>query len=77
MPEGLLEAVRNPTIKLESNKYTEPFKSDSCNIALICIFLDFGLFLGAANLTSNNHTIIAGDSIRAKAPTINPSKAIF
>ena len=44
---------------------------------LRCIFLELGLFLGAANFTSNKPTIIAGDSIKAKAPTMNPSKSIL
>ena len=44
---------------------------------LRCIFLELGLFLGAANFTSNKPTMIAGDSIKAKAPTINPSKFMF
>ena len=44
---------------------------------LRCIFLELGLFLGAANFTSNKPTMMAGDSIKAKAPTMNPSKSIF
>ena len=44
---------------------------------LRCIFLELGLFWGAANFTSNKPTMIAGDSIKAKAPTMNPSKSIF
>ena len=44
---------------------------------LRCIFLELGLLLGAANFTSNKPTMIAGDSIKAKAPTMNPSKSIL
>ena len=36
-----------------------------------------GRFWGAANFTSSSPTMIAGDSIRAKAATMKPSKLIF
>ena len=46
-------------------------------LRLDAFFLILVYFFGAANFTSNNPTIIAGDSIKAKPPTIKPSKAIF
>ena len=77
MLAGLNAATNKPIARLPTSRNTELFKNDSRSTELQPIFGPAACWVGAANLTSSSPTMMAGDSIRARAATMKPSKGRF